>query len=98
METIGRLQKNPLLSTTKYGESPVPASRCEAVETEDYGCFGGCRSNSDGSHLQVRLPEDAKEGWYDARIRLYYGEVFPQDCVGGICHKKPQAGSSPMRG
>jgi len=42
-----------------------------------YECFGGCRSNSNGLHLQINLPEDAPNGWYDAQIDLYYTTTGP---------------------
>jgi len=60
----------------------VVGSNQENEANADRDCLGGCTDTQgapDGRHLQVRLTEDAADGWYDARIRLYYSLNYPSD-------------------
>jgi len=57
----------------------VIGSNQENEAKADRDCLGGCTDTRgiDDKYLQVRLPEGAPDGWYDARIRLYYSLRYP---------------------
>jgi len=80
-QTGGRIGFRATLELWNGDYKTVIGSNQENEPNANRDCLGGCTDTggTDSRYLQVRLVEDAPDGWYDAKISLYYSLIYPSN-------------------